>query len=281
MRGLVDETVSRIGPLDQQAMAQCQIRLDNLIKPLNSLGAFEQLACQLAGVLGIARPQMPPCKLILAGAGGSRPHAMTQVFAAHVGAGIVHLELDTAGTNSALTMNPALAAGIHRVRREIDGGSRVIGVGVLAPGESVGPLLAAWVMGADSLEQLADKAGPAILGVSGVILGAAAAGALVVLDDAATYVAALIAAELAPGVKDYLVGSHAVPGAPAAARLLGLSTFLDVDLSLGEGTGAALGISLLQASMHVLNDMRTFGETEVPVAEDGPGALVQNNLERT
>ena len=58
-------------------------------------------------------------------------------------------------------------------------------------------------------------------------------------------------------------------------RRLDLKAHLDVDLNLGEGTGAVLGISLLKASMHVLNDMRTFGEAEVPVAEDGPGALVQ------
>ena len=60
-----------------------------------------------------------------------------------------------------------------------------------------------------------------------------------------------------------------------ALRLLKLKVPLTLGMNLGEGTGAALGISLLKASMHILNDMRTFGEAEVSVAEDGPGALVQ------
>ena len=45
---------------------------------------------------------------------------------------------------------------------------------------------------------------------------------------------------------------------------------------LGEGVGAVLGISLIHAALHVLNDMKTFGEVAVSVAEDGPGALVQD-----
>ena len=40
--------------------------------------------------------------------------------------------------------------------------------------------------------------------------------------------------------------------------------------------GAVLGISLIHAALHVLNDMKTFGEVAVSVAEDGPGALVQD-----
>ena len=114
--------------------------------------------------------------------------------------------------------------------------------------------------------------------MTGIILGAAAGGAVVVLDGLATGLAALIAVRLAPLAKEYLMASHfaAEPAHAEVLRLLDLSACLYLGLNFGEGVGAALGISLLQASLHMLNDMKTFGEAQVHVAEDGPGSLVQN-----
>ena len=62
---MIEATIAQIAPLDQVAMEECQRRLDNLIKPLNSLGVFEKLACRIAGIFGVAKPQMPPCSLML------------------------------------------------------------------------------------------------------------------------------------------------------------------------------------------------------------------------
>jgi nicotinate-nucleotide--dimethylbenzimidazole phosphoribosyltransferase len=100
----------------------------------------------------------------------------------------------------------------------------------------------------------------------------------VVLDDLETSAAALIAVAIAPSVRDYLVASHGGTDSihQAALDKLGLRAHLDLDLSLGDGTGAALGIRLLDASLHMLNDMKTFGEAEVAVAQDGPGVLRQD-----
>ncbi len=55
---MLTKIISLITPLDQAAIEECQLRLDNLTKPLGSLHSFEHLACQMAGITGIARPQV-------------------------------------------------------------------------------------------------------------------------------------------------------------------------------------------------------------------------------
>ena len=102
------------------------------------------------------------------------------------------------------------------------------------------------------------------------------------LDGAMTSAAALIACQLAPLVRERLIGSHfsAEPQQAEILSLIGLSAYLYLDMNVGEGVGAVLGMSLIHASLHVLNDMKTFGEAAVSVAEDGPGALVQNRSVR-
>jgi nicotinate-nucleotide--dimethylbenzimidazole phosphoribosyltransferase len=82
---------------------------------------------------------------------------------------------------------------------------------------------------------------------------------------------------LAPEARDYLVASHiGIEPQQAVLGRLGLKAHLHLELICSNGTGAALGIRLLDASLHMLNDMRTFGEAEVAVAQDGPGALRQS-----
>jgi nicotinate-nucleotide--dimethylbenzimidazole phosphoribosyltransferase len=127
------------------------------------------------------------------------------------------------------------------------------------------------------LEVLAKVGGFEIAGLVGVILGAAAGRAAVVLDGVITSAAALLAVKLAPAAAAYLVGSHfsCEPAHKEALALMGLKAYLHLNMRLGEGTGAALGMRLIDAGLHVLNDMKTFGEAAVAVAQDGPGALRQ------
>ena len=127
----------------------------------------------------------------------------------------------------------------------------------------------------DALDVLIKIGGLEIAGLVGVILGAAAGGAAVVLDGLATSAAALIAVEMAPQVQEYLLASHFAvePAHKVALDLINVPGYLHLDMNLGDGTGAALGISLINASLHVINDMKTFSEAEVAVAEDGPGTL--------
>jgi nicotinate-nucleotide--dimethylbenzimidazole phosphoribosyltransferase len=130
----------------------------------------------------------------------------------------------------------------------------------------------------DPLVVLTRAGSMTIAGMVGVILGAASHGAAVVLDGLTTSAAALIAVKLAPQAKGYLIGSHFVlePAQRAALDIIGVPAYLELGIQADVGIGAVLGMSLINASLHVLNDMKTFGEAQVAVAQDGPGTLRQS-----
>jgi nicotinate-nucleotide--dimethylbenzimidazole phosphoribosyltransferase len=121
----------------------------------------------------------------------------------------------------------------------------------------------------DPLDVLAKVGGLEIAGLAGLILGAVAHRIPVVLDGFIAGAAALIAAGLQPRCCDYMIASHrsVERGHQAALDRLGLKPLLDLDLRLGEGTGACLGISLIQASLKVLTQMATFDEAGVSERE--------------
>jgi len=106
-------------------------------------------------------------------------------------------------------------------------------------------------------------------GLAGVMLGAAARRVPVVLDGFISGAAALIAAGLAPQIKDYLIAAHASAeaGHPLMLQSLGLTPLLSLDMRLGEGTGAALGIIIAEAAARTLNEMATFAEAGVSEGE--------------
>lgn len=118
---------------------------------------------------------------------------------------------------------------------------------------------------ADPLDVLAKVGGLEIAGLAGLILGGALRRVPVVLDGFIAAAAALIAVSLEPLCGDYLVASHLSVecGHKAALDRLGLQPLLNLDLRLGEGTGACLGIGLVQASIKVLTKMATFDEAGV------------------
>ena len=99
----------------------------------------------------------------------------------------------------------------------------------------------------------------------GVILAGAAARIPVVIDGFISGVAALIAVGLEPKVQDYLFAAHCSVeiGHKAALNKMGLSPILDLNLRLGEGTGAALGINLIDAACKILTQMATFSSAGV------------------
>lgn len=123
---------------------------------------------------------------------------------------------------------------------------------------------------ADPLDVLSKVGGFEIGGLSGVILGAAAHRIPVVIDGFISGAAALIAAGFSPAVRDYLIASHLSVeiGHQTVLRHLGLRPLLDLDLRLGEGTGAALGISIVEAATRILARMATFSEAGVSQSED-------------
>jgi nicotinate-nucleotide--dimethylbenzimidazole phosphoribosyltransferase len=117
----------------------------------------------------------------------------------------------------------------------------------------------------DSLDVLAGLGGFEIGVLAGVYLGAAAARIPVVVDGLISGAAALIAVAIEPAVRDYLIASHRSVEAGHSATLehLRLEPLFDLGMRLGEGTGAALGISLCVAACRLLDEMATFDEASV------------------
>jgi nicotinate-nucleotide--dimethylbenzimidazole phosphoribosyltransferase len=122
----------------------------------------------------------------------------------------------------------------------------------------------------DPLGVLAAVGGFEIGGLAGVMLGAAARRVPVVLDGFIAGAAALLAVGLAPALAPRLVAAHRSVeiGHGVALEQLGVVPLLDLDLRLGEGTGAALGMGLCMASCALLDEMATFGEAGVS-GQDG------------
>ncbi|MCG5052530.1 MAG: nicotinate-nucleotide--dimethylbenzimidazole phosphoribosyltransferase [Myxococcales bacterium] len=112
----------------------------------------------------------------------------------------------------------------------------------------------------DPLHTLAALGGFEIAGLVGVCLGAAAAGVPVVLDGFITTAAALVAVRLCPWAEGYLLASHlsVERGHRALLEALRLEPLFDLELRLGEGTGAALAFPFIDAALAILHDMATF-----------------------
>ena len=117
----------------------------------------------------------------------------------------------------------------------------------------------------DGLDLLAKVGGLEIGGIAGVILGAAAHRIPVVIDGFISTAAAAIAAVMAPQAKDFMISGHKSVeiGHQALLDFLGLVPLVDLDLRLGEGTGAVLGISLVEAACKLLSEMATFDSAGV------------------
>jgi nicotinate-nucleotide--dimethylbenzimidazole phosphoribosyltransferase len=117
----------------------------------------------------------------------------------------------------------------------------------------------------DPIEVLATVGGFEIGGLAGLVLGAAANGIPVVCDGLISTAGALIAAELAPLAKEYLFASHRSVeiGHKFMHERLGITPLLDLQFRLGEGTGAALAMELLDAATRILCDIKTFAEVAI------------------
>jgi nicotinate-nucleotide--dimethylbenzimidazole phosphoribosyltransferase len=121
----------------------------------------------------------------------------------------------------------------------------------------------------DPVGVLAAVGGLEIAGITGLILGTAAARRPLLLDGFIATAGALVAAALVPAVTDYLIAAHrsVEPGHQTVLEFLGLKPLLNFQMRLGEGTGAALGLNLLEAGVRIYREMATF--EEAAVAEKG------------
>lgn len=117
----------------------------------------------------------------------------------------------------------------------------------------------------DALDVLAKVGGLEIAGLAGLMLGAAAARVPIVLDGFIAGAAALIAVGLQPLCREYFIASHRSVelGHRVILDHLKLKPLMDLDLRLGEGTGACLGMDLVCAAIKIYTEMATFDEAGV------------------
>ncbi len=118
---------------------------------------------------------------------------------------------------------------------------------------------------ADPLDVLAKVGGLEIAGIAGLVIGCAANRIPVVIDGFISTSGALIASEMNPHVKEYLFAAHRSVeiGHQFMLDHLGAKPILDLQLRLGEGTGAALAMGLIEAGVKILKEMATFEEAGV------------------
>ncbi|WLR49811.1 nicotinate-nucleotide--dimethylbenzimidazole phosphoribosyltransferase [Bacillus tianshenii] len=119
----------------------------------------------------------------------------------------------------------------------------------------------------DGVDILAKVGGLEIGGMAGVMIGCAANRIPVVVDGFISSAAALIATTIEPNVKQYLIPSHLSKeaGAKKALEHLGLKPMFDLDLRLGEGSGAVLAFPLIEAATAMNREMITFEEAGLKV----------------
>lgn len=251
--------------LDTLAMASCQKRIDSLAKPIYSLGRLEELAVRLAGVTGEARPPLGARRALLIFAAkepSARQKRLISTFAAHAEAPVTLALLDRDSKPA-----EAFAFG-QKIARELAADGSLLGLALAVETDEAAREKAARYdeafrpakEGTESLNLLQNLS-PALQREAAAILGALCTAAqsrcLVLLDDSATESVAHLAETLAPTLKPYLLHVQ--------------SDYLALALPASCGVAASLGMRLVDAALHMENDMKTFAETAVAVAADGPG----------
>ena len=278
----------KIGNWPQEVTAQM---VDNFLRG----GAGINVLARLAGArivfvdMGVASDLKPDPQLIVRKVGYGTKNmclgpAMTDhqaIEAIEAGIDIVNAEvekgLDIVGTGDMGIGNTSASAAICAVMTGA-AASEVTGRGTGLTDEQLAHKIEAVNRALDinrpdparPLEVLAKVGGFEIGGLAGVMLGAAARHVPLVIDGFISGAAALIAVALAPQLKDFLIAAHvsAESGHPTMLRHLGLRPLLDLDMRLGEGTGAALGIFLAEAAARTLNEMATFAEAGVSEGDE-------------
>lgn len=345
---LLADTISRISPLDESLCSAAQARLDNLTKPVGSLGRLEEFARGYVAVSGDAMPSLPR-KAIFTFAGdhgvtdegvSAFPKAVTQqmvlnflrggaainVLARHAGADVAIIDIGVdydfgpiegligrkvvRGTRN-FTKGPAMTreeavrcievgiglANEYAAKGYALFGTGEMGIGNTTPSSAIVTVMtgitAAAVTGRgtgisdaaldnkirvieagirlnapdpeDALDVLAKVGGAEIGGIAGLILGAAANRIPVVIDGFISTAGALIAYGIDPKTRDYMFAAHSSVeiGHRAMLEKIGLQPILDLNLRLGEGTGAALAMMLIEGGLKIYREMATFGEAGV------------------
>lgn len=117
----------------------------------------------------------------------------------------------------------------------------------------------------DAVDVISKVGGFDIAGLTGCFLGAAIYRIPIVIDGFISAVAALAAVKICPAARDFMFPSHgsAEPGTAAVMEALNMQPMLNLNMRLGEGTGAALGFQLFDAALAAYYQMGSFGDAEI------------------
>lgn len=271
-------TVLRAIPApDADAMVRAQHHIDGLLKPPGSLGRLEALAVQLAGMPGLGgQPQVAKKALLVMCADHGvwdegvaiSPKAVTAIQAANM----------TRGTTGVCVLAAQAGAKVHVIDVGIDS-EPLPGVVNMRVARGCGNIARGPAMSREQGQELLlevmrytralAQEGVTLFGVGELGMAnttpAAACGLPVVLDGFLSYAAALAACQIAPEVKPYLIPSHysAEKGARIALAHLGLEPYLNMGMRLGEGSGAALAMPIVEAACAMYHRMGMLAASNI------------------
>lgn len=265
----IDVLAGTVQPVDKALIAKAQERFDNLIKPVGSLAKLEEMTTRYAAIYGSADKndvKFPQKTLLLWTAGAVQAAACMQekepvcVLAKNSGIGCRTFLVTGETTEEALLEGALLV----KEAASLNAGQQVLAFG---SADSEVPAYSEKVLAADGYNFLEELGSKTIAAMAGGILQAAALKVPVMLDGAATCLAALAAVKYNANVKPYIFAGHvsAEAGMEALLAQLGLDAPLRLDIKICRGEGAVMALSLLDAGIKAYKEMETFAEAGVHV----------------
>lgn len=242
-----DSAPHKVLPASQSIMADCSLYIDNLAKPIHSMGRLEEFAIQMAGITKTKQPKHIKKALLHLTTQKANVPQTTICFAAHADAALYPVLLPQDEKTAALEL-AALAQSLAEYKI----------IGFASDSESDKKIITAAIKAACPV--IAANNSAIVAGGSTTFDGIAAA-----LDEN-------------PLLKDYIfppLATHSQKGNDLLKKL-NKAACLDLGTDLKDGIAAALTMKIIDASLNMLNDMKTFGTAGVSVANDGPGANRQN-----
>ena len=255
--------------LAKDSMEQCQLRLDNLAKPIYSLGVIEQIAAQLSGILCDDLPHPEEISQHLLCFGLNDNELMTDQLACLHSFSHQAQEGPPLTTLALLTQNRSQMDAFEFGRLQGENLSmyhHVIGISLLDEDIALADELADMLCHPDGtlkwdktdfLSHLPKDKQLLASAIMGALIAASHNRSMVILGDRGVIAIASYAAQLVPEVEPFLL--------PMEPQLYQLNIKIP-------GITAWLGMRLVQAAIYMLNTMKTFAEAKVAVANDGPGA---------
>ena len=263
----IDVLAANVLPADRNLIAKAQERFDNLIKPVGSLAKLEEMATRYAAIYGSADKNdvnYPQKSLLVWTADQAQAAAYMQggkqasVLAANAGINAQTFLVTAESIEEALLEGALLV----KEAASLQSGQQVLAFGCVdaVPEYQLNA-------DADGYEFLQQLGSVAIAAMAGGILQAVALKVPVMLDGAATVLAAMAAVKYNAAAKDYLFAGHvsAEPGMEDLLKTIGLTAPLRLDIKICRGEGAVLALSLLDAGLKAYKEMETFAEAGVHV----------------